>query len=49
MFADKKINVTHKLKCDFGWVEEIAFSHFPSMFSKGIFFKVVKTHNWVVN
>ena len=49
-FADDKINVTEKMKC-FGnskkkygkrrkcWLS--AFSHFPTTFSKGFFFKVI--------
>ena len=56
--ADKEINVTEKLK-DFFWKGRNqcgkrrkcwlpAFSPFPTMFSKGLFFKVVKSRDYVV-
>ena len=56
--ADDKINVTEKLKFDFGkgrkhygkrrkcWLP--AFSPFPTMFSKGFFSKVVKSQGCVL-
>ena len=50
-FADDKINVSEKLKFVLGWVENIvgkgrkcwlpAVSPFPTMFSKGLLFKVI--------
>ena len=56
-FADDKINVNEKLKLLLGRVgnfvgkEEnagIAFSSFPTMFSKGFLYRVVKSHDCVV-
>ena len=58
-FADNKINVTEKLKFILGRVQNIVgkgendgyqhFQLFPTMFSKGFFFKVVKSWDCVVN
>ena len=57
-FAGDKINVNQKLKFDMGRVESIvekgenadlpAFSPFPTMFSKGLFLKVIKSQDCVV-
>ena len=44
----KKRNVTEKLKFVMGREERIAGNVFPTMFSKGFFFKVVKSHDCVV-
>ena len=55
--ADDKINVTRKLKFNFGRVENIVgkgenagyqhFLLFPTMFSKGQFFRVVESRDCV--
>ena len=48
-FADNKIKVNEKLKCGFGRVENIvekgenAFFPFPTMFSKAVCLRVVKS------
>ena len=50
-FADDKSKVTQNLKFVLGRVENIvlpAFSPFPTMFSKGFFFRVVKCRDCVV-
>ena len=52
-FADDKINVNEKLKFVFGRIEnmgkgEIAFSPFATVFSKGFFFNVVESRDFVV-
>ena len=50
-FADDKINVTQKLKFALGQEENIGgktFSPFPTMFSKALFFRVVKSRDCVV-
>ena len=56
--ADDRINVTETLTFVLGREENIigkrrkiwlpAFSLFPTMFSKGFFFQVIKSHNFVV-
>ena len=56
-FADDKINVTQKLKFVLGRVENIVgkgenagnqFSPFPTLFSKGFLYRVVKSQDCVV-
>ena len=54
-FADDKIDVNKKLKFGMERIEYIvrkcwlpAFSPFPTLFSKGFFFKVVKSWAWLV-
>ena len=57
-FADGKSNAIEKLKYVLGWVENMvgkrrkcwfpAFSLFPTMFSKGLFLRVVKSRDCVV-
>ena len=52
-FADDKINVTQKLKFGKGKVENIVVKEqnaapFPTMFSKGLFHRVVKIWDCVV-
>ena len=57
-FADDKINVNQKLKSDMGRIENIvgegrkqwlpAFSPFPTMFSKSLFHRVIKSPDCVV-
>ena len=57
-FADNKIYVNKKLKLGIGRVENIVgkgenagyqdFFHLPTMFSKDLFFKVVKSRECVV-
>ena len=56
--ADNKINVTEKLKSFFGRVGKHcgkrrkcrlpAFSPFPTMFSEGLFIRVIKSQDYVV-
>ena len=55
--ADDKLNTIDKLKFVLGWVENIVgkrrkcfqnFLLFPTMFSKGIFLRVVKSRDCVV-
>ena len=56
--ADHKISVTEKLKFVFGSIENIAgkgenaghqhFLLFPTLFSKGFFFKIIKSRDCVV-
>ena len=56
--ADDKVNVTEKLKFVLGRVENIvgkgekcwlpAFSCFSTMFSKGFWYRVLKSHDCVV-
>ena len=51
-FADAKINVAEKIKFVLGRVENIvwlpAFSPFPTIFSKGFFYRVVKSQDCLV-
>ena len=49
-FADDKLKVNEKLKFDLGRVENIvtSFFPFPTMFSTGFFFNVVKSWDCVV-
>ena len=51
-FADNKIKMTEKTKISFGKGRKHcglpAFSPFPTMFSKGFFYKVVKSRDCVV-
>ena len=49
-FADDKINVTEKWKFVLGRAQNIlpAFSPFPTMFSKGLWYRVVKSQDCVV-
>ena len=56
-FADDKTNVNEKLKFCLGWVENIvgkgkmlvtSISPFPTMFSKALCFRVVKSRDCVV-
>ena len=58
-FADDKINVTEKQKFFWGWMDGKhcgkkrkcwlpAFSPFPTMFSKGFFFRVIKSWDCLV-
>ena len=59
VIADDKVNVTLKQKFLLGWLENIVgkgenagnqhfLLKFPSMFSKGFFFRVVKCQDFVV-
>ena len=45
VFAEDKMRVTEKLKFVY---RTVAFSPFPTMFSKGFFLKVVKRRDYVV-
>ena len=57
-FADDKMNAIHKQILVFGWEENIygkrkkcclpAFSPFPTIFSKGFFFRAVNSRGCVV-
>ena len=43
--ADNKLNSTEKMKFVLGWVKK----HCVTMFSKGLFLRVVKNRDFVVN